>query len=314
MPYETGEDLLLDVLFRSSEPSSGSDWHEAALGYLNRAYRMIAAGSSEFLPEFVQDWWWLRQRGVLILKPVYKTGSVSVTQGSNSITFSDQPPDDLTGYRLKLPNQRDIPIISVHSSMTTNATLDAEWTGDTISGSTFEALKVDYDLDSQAQALLSPISTFTHNPRIFGTTPSGLDALYPLHRLGSGVPQAFALEDETRIRFSHGGRTDGESMRLEYWFRPTVQDLEDDPGSVPLLPLQYRQILSDIATTYVLLDKDDDRATSFSAAARNGLAAMSKENRRRFAMIDQHAGWIFPRPRAFPNPHRETRLIWPTGA
>lgn len=312
MPYATGEDLVQDVLFRSSEPLSGSDWQDKALDYLNRAYRAVAAGSSEFLPEIVTDWWWLRQRGVLIIKPVYQTGTVDVTQGSTSITFSDAPTEDLTGYRLLIQNQGESPIIQTHMALEATATLDAEWTGDTLPDSPYKAMKVEYDLDVTTQALLSPIHSFTYNPRLFGTSPEGLDALYPLQRLRPGIPQAFALQDESTIRMSHGGREDGKSMRMEYWFRPVVTELDNTPSSVPLLPLQYRQFLADAAITYLLLDKDDDRAAAFSSAAKSGFLAMEKENRRRFAKIDQHAGWIFPRPRTSPNPNAPLRP-WPIG-
>jgi hypothetical protein len=301
MPYTTARDLKEDVLFRASEPLTSADWGPRVIDYLNRAQRALAAGASEFVPEFVDDWWWMRRRGVLLLEPSYRTGTVSVSKGSISITFSDAPTVSVVGWRLRIPGFPDLPSIATHTGGQAAATLDAAYTGDTNTAATFILMKTTYSLPAAVQALSSPITTFRSPYRINGLSPEAFDGRYPLFDLSEGAPEAFCLEDETTLRFSHGGRSDGTQQRLEYLYRPVVTDLVDDPSSIPVVPLHWRHILADMALTQVFTDKNDERASAAALQARSGAAAMLKENRRRYVKLDQRTGQIIPR-RARPAP------------
>jgi hypothetical protein len=295
MPYETGQDLKADVLFRSGEESEGSDWDSKVLDYLNRVYQTLAAGASEFLPEYIEDWWWMRGSDVLTLEPVISTGTVAVTQNSTSITFSSAPASSVTGWRFRIDDYPEVFKISAHTGGQASATLDSAYTGEDNSAATYKLMKVQYSLSASVSVIMSPMVGYRSNPNIIGLSPERMDQLYPLPDLEPGAPRAFALDDDTTVRFSHGGRTDGLSMRVEYRFRRKITDLEDSASSKPLVPIQWRHILADMALTYVLLDKNDDRSNAVALAARTGLAGMLKENRRRMAKIDQDVGHIFPR-------------------
>jgi hypothetical protein len=51
-----------------------------------------------------------------------------------------------------------------------------------------------------------------------------------------------------------------------------------------------------MATTYVLLDKNDDRSNAIALAARTGLAGMLRENRRQLKKMGAEGiGAIYPR-------------------
>jgi len=293
MPYVHTRDIKRDVLFRASEPIDGtSDWDSKVIEYINRVNRTLCTGVSEFLPEYVDDWWWLRASEVLTFLPVYNTGFVAVTQGSTSIIFNSAPVDSLTGRRLKVVGEEDIPLIASHTGGASSATLDQVWTGETNVGAVFKAMKVDYSLSASVQALMGPIVSFGKPLQIPIMSPERMDGEYPLGLLDSGVPMAAALISETAIRFSHGGMTDGSSLRLEARYRPVVSDLTDSELSIPLIPLQWRHLLSDMALTYLLIDKNDDRSNAIALGARTGLAAMLKDNRRRNVKIDTNSGHI----------------------
>lgn len=296
MALESAQELKNNVLFRASEPTTGaSGWDDQVLVYLNRAYTSLAMGASEFLSEVVNDWWWMRARDVLTLEPVYETGTISVTKGSTSITFSTAPSDSMEGRRLRVTNDDTVYVIDSHTAGLTGATLDSEYVGDTDSAASFELMKVNYSLSSSVASLISPMIGFDGRRQIHGMSPERMDFLYPLVRLKPGAPRAFALEDESTVRFSHGGHDDGTSMRVEYRYRPVVSELTDSTSSIPLVPIQFRHILADMALVYVLMDKNDDRADAIALQARAGLTAMVRENRRRLAKMDGMAGHIFPR-------------------
>jgi hypothetical protein len=294
--YESTRDLKNDVLQRGSESTSSSAYDTQVVNYLNRVHRTLCAGASEFLPEYVEDWWWMRSKGILTLAPIIEDGTVTVTQNSTGITFSDAPTSSVAGYKFKFDTHPEVFEIDSHTAASTSATLDSAYTGDSGSG-TYKLMKVSYALSSSVASLISPLIGFRNNDQIFGMSPERMDDLYPLAELSPGVPRAFALEDPQTVRFSHGGRDDGQSMRVEYRYRKTVDDLTDSSSSIPLVPIEFRHLLSDMALTYLLIDKNDDRSNAVALSARTGLAAMLKENRRRSAKMGAKTiGHIYPRP------------------
>jgi hypothetical protein len=295
MPLLSTRDLKEDVLFRSGEPLTTSGWEAKAIDYLNRVYETLASGASEFLPEYVEDWWWLRESGVILLNPVHTTGTLDLTSGSASITFSSAPADSKVGWKLKVPGHPDIFTIATHTAGVAAATLDAAWTGDDNSAATYQLMKTMYSLSASVSVLIGPMIGFRHRAQINGVAPERMDFLYPLGRLSAGPPEAFSLENEQTVRFSHGGLKDGTTMRVEYRYRPVLTALTDSDSDFPLVPKQWRHILSDMATTLVMMDKNDDRSNSVALLARTGLAGMLKENRRRLAKIDKDAGRVYPR-------------------
>lgn len=285
MPYISTRDLKLDVLHRVSEGQNSTDYGEKAVDYLNRTYNTLCAGASEFLPEYVDDWWWLRRKAVLTLPPVKSVGTIAVIQDSASATLTNAPADSVVGYRLQIEGHSESYEILSHTAATTALTLDSPYTGLTSAASAYKLMKVTHQLDAEVQALISPMFGYRGESKIIGISPERMDEEFPIPRLQTGVPEAFALEDERTIRFSHGGRTDGQSMRVEYRYRPIVEPLVDSSNSIPLIPLHWRHILSDMAVTYIFLDKNDDRSNAIALAARTGLAGMLKENRRRLAKM-----------------------------
>ena len=308
MPLSNTRELKEDVLFRAGESLTGSAWNSKVIDYLNRVYRTLASGANEFLPEFVDDWWWMKAQGTLILEPAYTTGTITVTNGSQEITFTSPPSLDMTGRRLRVIGHPELFIILSHTADSPTATLDYPYTGDTNASAAFEAMRTEYELDDAAQVLSSPMVSFRHPYRINGITTEKMDELFPLINLEPGVPQAFCLENETTVRFSHGGSNDGYSMRVEYRYRPEVDDLTDSVLSIPLVPAQWMHILGDMALVYILLDKNDDRSNAAALGARTGLAAMLKENRRRLVKIDHQVGQINPRGGAFSGTSAGPRL------
>lgn len=287
--------LINDALFRCGEIPGASEWDTKAVDYINREHRAVCSGASEFLPEYIHDWWWMRESGILTILPVISLGTVAVTQDSTGITFSSPPTISVQGRRFKVNTEPDIYIISAHIAGQPNATLDSPYTGPTKTTASFTAMQTIYQLSASVDSLLSPIHSFRENPSIMGLSPERMDELFPPSRVGSGIPQAFCLENEKTIRFNTAGRTDGTSMRMEYRYRPAVVDLINTSSSFPLIPLQWRHVLSDMISVYIMFDKNDDRATAVGTSARSTLGAMAKENLRRGLKMDRNVARIMPR-------------------
>lgn len=290
----TSQDLINDALFRSGEIPGASEWDAIAVDYLNRAHRAICSGAFEFLPEYVTDWWWMHANGVLTMSPVVNAGTVDLVNGSTAVNFSIGPTDDMTGSRLKITDWRENYVIASHTAGAGAATLDSRFNGITNAAASYQLLKTNYNLGVAVSAIMSPIVGFRNNPQLYGLSPERMDELFPLSYLQAGIPYAFALESPNTIRFSHGGHLT-DHMRMEFRYRPAITDLSNSPLSTPLIPSEHRHVLSDIVTMYIMIDKNDDRGTAIGTSARSTLAAMTKENTKRQAKMDQYAGFIIPR-------------------
>ena len=296
MPYVTAQDIINDVLFRGgeSQSSGASAFRAKVLDAVNKEYRTLCAGASEYLPESVEDWWWLRDAGVLLLEPVRSQGTVTVTQGSATINLSSAPAASVAGWFIRVEGHPEVFKVATHTAAANPATIDAAYTGP--SGSrNYMLMKTVYTLDADVAALISPMIGHRGNPKIIGLTPEGMDAHFPIPELAPGLPTMFSLEDSQTVRFNRGGRTDGQSMRIDYRFRPSVESLTDAALSIPRVPLEYRHLLADMALGHLYRDKNDSRDQSAALSARAGLAAMYKENKRRLKRMDTDAGHIFPR-------------------
>jgi hypothetical protein len=87
----------------------------------------------------------------------------------------------------------------------------------------------------------------------------------------------------------------GQKMKVDYRYKPKLTALVDSESSFPLVPVQWRHVLADMALSLLFLDKNDDRSNSIALLARTGLAGMLKENRRRLAKMDKDVGRVMPR-------------------
>lgn len=293
--YTTAKDLIDDALQRANEPTGGaSEFQDLAIRLLNRAYQELWTGGGAFEPRINESWWWLRARGQLLLEPQVTSGTVSVTQGSDAITFSSAITTDLAGYHFQVDGHPDVFVIDTHGGSTDAATLDTVYTGDTESEANYQAFKVDYDLAADVLSLMHPMQTQRTERSIHLIGLEELHEAYPLTSIRDGVPDRFAMLDETKVRFNRAGDDDGEQIRVDYHYLFEPDDLEYTAASVPSVPRQYRKVLADMVVFWLLVQKNDERANGVGKQARAGIRAMVAENRRRWA-LQANMGVIRPR-------------------
>lgn len=292
-------ELLDDILFRSDELTDGTSDHESqALVYLNRAYRSLYMGGVEFFPDGGSElWWWLNTGSSnIIMQPTITTGTISVTNNNASVTFSGNITPDLTdGWYLKVDDHPDIFKFSVHGGNQNSATLDSVYTGDTDTAASYRLMKLEYDLASDVLYLSDKMHCNQDSQYdVHGMALSQMKERYPLHLLDSGVPNAFAPVSETRVMFNSYGSTSGDYIRVDYDYLKRPADLTDSAAEEPIVPLQYRHVLADMAVYFIHMDKENDRMNLAYNQAKGGIMAMKKENRSRHAKIGE-AGRIYTR-------------------
>lgn len=291
-------ELLDDILWRADELTDGtSDFESQALSYLNRAYRALWMGGTEFDPTINEEWWWLQSRGTLVLQPTNTSGTVAVTNNSAAVVFSEAKTFDLTsGWYLKVTGETDVYRFSAQDANQSNATLDSVFTGDTDTGASFTLFKLEYDLGGDVLRLNDKMHA-SRDARydIYGMDLSKMDEEFPIHLIEAGTPSRFAMVDEDTVKFNRYGSADGNYIRVDYSYTKKPADLTDDAAEEPLVPLQYRHLLSDMAVFFIHQDKENDRAATTYEMARRGLKAMKNENKARWAKMGR-VGHIYARP------------------
>lgn len=313
--YNTGADLAADVLFRAGEPTDGSsDFNAAAIQYINRAYQIIWRGGAEIDPSIQEDWLWLRSQRpkVMIMQPYITAGTVAVTQGSSGVVFSTPPTPAIdttcaSGWFLQTHDNGDVFRILSHAVGSPNAKLDSVYTGPTNGANSYFLFKLEYPTTSDLLKIVQPMRVYHDNfTEIQGGDLMSLERDYPLTNIQNGVPEYFAPVYQKAcggmtIRFSHyGGTTTGEWFRIEYDYLKRPADLTATGSSVPVMPQQYRRVLSDAATYFLFMDKNDNRADAAGLLAKAGLKAMARENRNLMAQFSREHGQIKARPALLP--------------
>ena len=290
-------EIINDVLFRAGESTDGSsDYASAALDYVNRGYRAIWLGGGEFVPGLNEPWLWLKKDppGVIILQPPVNAGSLAVTQNSASITFSSAPAASQAGNFLQVTGFSDIFRILTHNAGSTAATIDGPWTGTTAAAAAYNVYQLGYSLAADVLRLIAPMRVQADTKaEIEGCDLNSLDRDFPLTTLQSGTPTRYAMVTEAKVRFN---RYVIALTRVEYDYLQKPADLTNSPTEQPLVPLEFRQVLADIALYFLYLDKSDQRADSTLSQAKAGLASMAMYNRHRVADLGRETGKLITRP------------------
>lgn len=295
----TNHDIINDALFRAGEPvDSSSDFYVQAVSDYNRVHQSMCSGGSELLPDANENWWWMRKAspGVITLQPSFN-GTAAVVNNSANVTLSATYATSLAKAFFYAPNSGgDIYRVLSHVAGTAAVVLDSVWTDVTNAALTVRAVQLEYDLASDVHAIFGAMKGNRSGIyRVDGCELEQLEDEYPVQLLSAGQPKLFAMVGEQRVRFSHyPGDLVTDLLRLEYDYKVVATDLADD-ANTPLVPREYRRLLSDFLLYFIYMSKNDDRATQVLNTAQAGLMAMVKENRKRLMKMGAMFGALIPR-------------------
>jgi hypothetical protein len=191
-------------------------------------------------------------------------GTVAVTHSYEFATFTAAPFPafgTLDGWFFRTSGSPDIS--RVVDQVGNVVEFDQVYSGPTSSATTYELLHLEYALVSDTLRLIHPMRTFFSGERyeVLGIDMSAMDRDWPLSRVVAGLPSHYAHVSELLVRFNRSGPTDDEDLfRVEYDYLIRPDDLVDSPTQEPVVPRQWRRVLSDWASFWILMDKNDDRA------------------------------------------------------
>jgi len=194
--FRTTADYVDKILDLCGEITNGNSAFEAdALYYLNRIHHSLLTGGTDISPDVDELWPWAMAKNPIILElqPKFETGTIQVTEGSPSLTFSVAPTNSLEGWHIKVQNDDNIYQIATHSAGATSANLDANYPLDSASGLTYEAFKLDYELVPDTIVINA-----TNNKIDFTETTAGTEITATLTQ-GTYSPSGLATEIKTQL-------------------------------------------------------------------------------------------------------------------
>lgn len=291
MSYGTGQGVLTGVLSRGDELGIGSADLEAD------ARRYIQAGLVSVTSEgFPWPWAQVNNTPLSVLGPV-TLGTVTVTNGLTSITFSIAQPDSLAGRKFYLDAEGVVYTISAHTAGTTTATLATAYLGTSAIAQAYHVVQDEYDLVANfLRPLQKPFLRDMHGnchcelidedelkwkysyPGNIGT-PEKVAMIGPKRLIFGPVPSASKLYTYDYLKHPTYGYTGNELQ-----FDGSANDV------VIISPPEDGQVLEFYALAHLLNDKNDPRGRTFAEATVVKLADM-----RTFGLkLRKPRAWIRP--------------------
>ena len=243
---------------------------------INRIKRWVNMG---YLDKVVpaKRWWWLRNHTTVKINPKITLGTISVTQDSTSITFSDAPVASVAGEFFTTSSNEEIYRISTHTAGATAAVLDSDYIGDTAATANYQVWPYRLALPSNCKEVIEvytdrfPVSLnnvgFQEFRRIMQEIPKR-----------EGLPTTYTVSDfdssgNREIYIYPAISTERVLIQIDYIQEAPALDLD---GDEPLMPVEDRSILFllGLEKAWKYINRNTERATETAAEGAEKLALM----------------------------------------
>lgn len=289
-----------------------SEYREAALNYLNRIHSALIDSSNEFKVEMNEPFSWAiaKYPGTFVFEPSVDV-DVTLVNGSVDGLCSTIPVNSnnqqisLEGRIMRVTNLSDIYRVVSHNAGELNFTIDLGYIQpDQVDiNATFFQLRYLLEQDQGIQRLVSPFRIYQLQDNTWGAEVIGVDMSpmlreYPITYLQTRYPNQFSEEfrDVTDNSYLIQINTSPpDYARCDYDYIPVPIPLEDDPSSVPVLPLSQRMTLAYGVAYYLCLDKNDSRAQSYYQQTVAGMQSIVKAEKNTRVNKNWDRGRITPR-------------------
>lgn len=264
--YETGQDILIDVLQRGGERTAltggnTSDYLIPCKRYVQRAYEDILA----FAP-----WPWALKNppGILNIS-AKKTNTATITSGSTSVTLGTSISTSVSGWWLLIDAEQVPYRITAHTAGTTSVTIDATYKEDSVSAGACSIFKDEYSLADDCLKLWRAWDRNNPYREIDIIQRGEMSQTRPNRYVSSSVTLTMSVIRDNMVRITPFPLTDDLTVEYEYSVKP-AQDFtfdEDTDTDIPILPLVDRHVIADSALVLLYIEKNDNRTNEMSQIA-----------------------------------------------
>lgn len=218
--------------------------------WVNTRYRVLCGK---------RPWNWLITDSFIQTVEQITTGTVNVSNGSASITFSSAPSISVTGWFIQFEDTDNWYEISAHTASATSATLTTQFIGTTDTTATYVLRKVYYALPSNTGQVLDMRET-VQDRKIEYVPLRHLDR-YVSDRTMLGTPNFYTIVglDSSRLFRVEFFPVPDDTLQIWVRYYKTATELSSD-SDVPVIPEAFHDILVwDVLATYGYLFLDDTR-------------------------------------------------------
>ena len=274
MYYQTGADILQDVLFRAGEltalsGSPVSNYLPIAQTFVQRCYYDVLTSS---------PWPWALSSppGVLTINPQI-TGTGTFTIGSTAVTLDAQASSNsLVGWWI-WESDDEIPyrIIS-NSAGSTSIGIDAAYTGPTAGDNNYVIFQDEYQLPNPCLRLWNAWLRDEPAIDVEVITQAEMQDRFP-DRYNGEYPMYVSLVRDNILRIVPWPELTAVTLEYEYTVMPTT-DLTFDFNlvtDIPVVPQWDRHVIADAALVLLYDLKNDTRAADITALVSNKMNLMS---------------------------------------
>ena len=253
------------------------------LGYIiNLVYRDIGSRYS--------NWWWLRKHAVVNTVAKIETGTLAATKGDTTITFSSGPTATAAGKVIivtgNVSDASAVYRILTHTAAATTATLDAAYTGTTVTASAYKLYQDRYDVATDTKAIREIRRYGRVEPlRLVG--PEVIDEIKIVDS-SEGTPMVAALRDyattgdhtSARQLIVHPYPDDTYRLDIEY-----IQTLNTEVSGTTRfqIPDEYAQVLiyGTLSRAYPVMLSDTTRGLYYAGLFNSAMDQMVADARQR---------------------------------
>lgn len=250
MPWDDFSEIRTDVIDRLGESISDTagDFYATVGRQIDRAYHDLCN---------YHPWLFLRAEppGVVRTVAPITAGTLAVTNGSTTITFSSAPAASVATLELIVTGWNEVYRIASHTAGATTATLDSAFNGTTNAAASYTVFQREYNLATNARHLIALVIS-EGSVVVPQRDEAWLREKYPDPPFAQWPPQYFTRIGENRIRLcGYPDRT----RRIEVAYTIIPVDISG-AGVTILVPRNWRYVIGDGALYLSLLARNDDRA------------------------------------------------------
>lgn len=244
---------------------------------INRIKRDINIGYEDVISR--HNWWWNRSVTTLQLPAKIETGTINVTEGSTSITFSSAPAASVANYKIQFGGHVEVYTISAHTAGQTAATLNIAFIGD--SDTTIE-----YTLWKDYAQLPTDCKETTMVQHQYYDQPMEAVSLEEFRRIAAqdpareGVPLYYTTDDfdssdKRRLRYWPAVCTHKVNVDIDYMMNFVALDLD---GDIPIMPLNDRTVLFYIGASHAWgRERNEEQSAKYFNLAEKKISEMSSK-------------------------------------
>ncbi len=273
--FQYGLNILNNVLWRIRQlkivDETATDYYESVMGYVQRGYYDLLSHA---------PWKWGLKDPPGTLDILHqKTGTVTCTQDSASVTLGATVTPSLAGWWFKIDAENVLYRISSHTAGTAAVTLDATYKEENVTLGAYTVFKDEYALVSDCLKIWRAWNRKWPSQPIKILSPEEIHNWRTdrdIYTTSTGIFEMAQIRND-KVRIYPWPYSENITVEYEYSIKPSADLTFDQTATdTPIIPIESRHVIADWALVLLASDLGDQRVSLFNGALETKLLNMKK--------------------------------------